>query len=251
MAAEAARQQKTRQQKRGSPMTRGVGRRQVPAMVGAVPGLAALGALGALLAGCSVNVPDPAAPKPSPSESTLSTPTITPGHDVEALAAKDLPLSAGGTLAPGDPVAVSSRLEEAPGWSVVHSGLQGETRYAKTDGCMVVVRVSVDQGPLVVPGDDAASTKELFRYLDPGIAVDKLTPASLRWGQDSGKPEHRVELLALESAPASGGTAALVLARLFSSPASSVYISVACPDSGTLAKARAEVQSQLAVVPPA
>lgn len=235
-------------------MTRGVGRRQFRALVGAVPGLGvvpAVAALGALLAGCTVNVPDPAAPKPSPSESTLSTPTITPGHDAEALAAKDLPLDAGGTLAPGDPVLVSSRLEEAPGWSVVHSGLQGETRYAKTDGCAVVVRVSLNQGPLVVPGDDAASTKELFRYVDPGIAVVKLTPASLRWGQDSGKPEHSVELLALESAPASGGVASVVLARLFSSPASSVYISVACPDSGTLAKARAEVQSRLAVVPPA
>ena len=159
-------------------MTRGVGRRQFRALVGAVPGLGvvpAVAALGALLAGCSVNVPDPAAPKPSPSESTLSTPTITPGHDAEALAAKDLPLDAGGPLAPGDPVVVSSLLEEAPGWSVVHSGLQGETRYAKTDGCAVVVRVSLNQGPLVVPGDDAASTKELFRYVDPGIAVDKLT----------------------------------------------------------------------------
>ncbi|MGO4589931.1 hypothetical protein AB4Z15_13530 [Paenarthrobacter sp. 2TAF44] len=243
-------------------MVRRVARSQAPAMAGAKPGwaaiavLGALAALGALLAGCSVNVPDPSAPKPSPSESTLSTPTITPGHDAEALAAKDLPLSAGGTLAPGDPVLVSSRLEEVQGWSVVHSGLQGETRYAKTDGCVVVVRVSVNQRPLVVPGDDAASTKELFRYLDPGIVVEKLRPASLRWGtslgwgQDSGEPERHVELLALESAPASGGTAALVLARLFSSPASSVYVSVACPDSGTLAKARAEVQSQLAVVPP-
>lgn len=238
-------------------MARGVGRRQVPGMVAPLPGFAAVAGLGAaaasavLLAGCSVNVPDPAAPKPSPSASTLSTPTITPGHDAEALAAKDLPLAAGETLAPGDPVLVSSQLEEAPGWSVVHSGLQGETRFAKTDGCVVVVRVSVNQGPLVVPGDDAASTKELFRYLDPGADVDKLTPASLRWGQDSGKPEHRVEFLALESAPSSGGTAALVLARLFSSPASSIYISIACPDSGTLAKARAEVQSGLAVVPPA
>lgn len=237
-------------------MVRRVARSQAPAMAGARPGWAAIAVLGvpavlgALLGGCSVNVPDPAAPKPSPSESTLSTPTITPGHDAEALAAKDLPLSAGGTLAPGDPVLVSSRLEEVQGWSVVHSGLQGETRYAKTDGCVVVVRVSVNQRPLVVPGDDAASTKELFRYLDPGIAVEKLKPSSLRWGQDSGKPERHVELLALESAPASGGTAALVLARLFSSPASSVYVSVACPDSGTLAKARAEVQSRLAVVPP-
>ncbi|BCW46199.1 hypothetical protein [Arthrobacter sp. StoSoilB5] len=233
-------------------MARSVGPlKAAPAMVGTVGAVSAAAALSVVLAACSVNVPDPAAPKPSPSESTLSTPTITPGHDAEAVAAKDLPLGAGGTLAPGDPVTVSSRLEEVPGWSVVHSGMQGETRYLKTDGCAVVVRVSVNQGPLVVPGDDAGSTRELFRYLDPGIAVDKLKPTSLRWGQDSAKPAHRVEVLALESAKPSGGTAALVLARLFSNPASSVYVSLACPDSGTLANARADVESQVALVPPA
>lgn len=213
-------------------------------------GLAVMGTVGAVLAACSVNVPDPAAPKPSPSESVVATPTIKPGHDAAAVAAKDLPLSAGGTLAPGEPVTVSSRLEEMPGWSVVHTALQGEVRYKKTDGCTLAARVSVNQGPLVVAGDDAASTKELFRYLDSGIALESLTTASLHWGQDSNKPQRSVELLQLESSAASGGKAAVVLARLFSAPASSVYISVACPDDGALAKARAEVQAQLVVVPP-
>lgn len=211
----------------------------------------ALGTVGMLLAACSVNVPDPTAPKPSPSESTLATPTITPGHDAAAVAAKDLPLGAGGALAPGEPVTVSSRLEEVPGWSVAHSGLQGETRYQKVDGCVAVARVSVNQGPLVVPGDDAASTKELFKYLDPGIVPERLKPASLAWGGDSDKPRHKVEFLALESAAASGGKAALVLARLFSSPASSVFLSLACPDDGALTKARADVEAQVVVVPPA
>ncbi|MFJ6454698.1 hypothetical protein [Paenarthrobacter sp. NPDC091669] len=215
-----------------------------------VAGIAALAAVGAVMAGCTVNVPDPAAPKPSPSESTLATPSITPGHDAAAVAAKDLPLAAGKTLAPGDPVTVSTRLEEVPGWTVVHSGLQGEVRYRKNDGCTLAARVSVNQGPLTVAEDDAASTKELFRYLDPGLAVDNLKPVSLRWGQDSDKPQHNVEFLALESSAASGGNAAVVMARLFSVPASSVYISVACPDDGSLDKARAEAAAQLVVVPP-
>ncbi|MET3368900.1 hypothetical protein [Arthrobacter sp. M2012083] len=213
-------------------------------------GLVAAGAAGVMLAGCTVNVPDPAAPKPSPSVSTLATPTITPGHDAAAVAAKDLPLAAGETLAPGEPVTVSTRLEEVPGWSVVHSALQGETRYKKTDGCILAVRVSVNQGPLVVAGDDVASTKELFNYVNSGVAVDGLKPASLRWGEDSDKPQHNVEFLSLESSSASGGQSAVVLARLFSAPASSVYVSLACPDDKTLASARAEIMARLVVVPP-
>ncbi|MGR0159473.1 hypothetical protein [Paenarthrobacter nitroguajacolicus] len=214
-------------------------------------GLVATGSAGVLLAGCSVNVPDPAAPQPSPSVSTLATPTITPGHDAAAVAAKDLPLAAGGTLAPGEPVTISTRLEEVPGWSVVHSALQGETRYKKTDGCTFAVRVSVNQGPLVVAGDDVASTKELFKYLNSGVAVDSLKTASLRWGEGgSDKPQHSVEFLGLEPSAASGGQSSVVLARLFSAPASSVYISLACPDGNTLTQARAEAMAQLVVVPP-
>ncbi|MBP2265177.1 MULTISPECIES: hypothetical protein [Micrococcaceae] len=213
-------------------------------------GLVAAGAAGVLLAACSVNVPDPAAPKPSPSESTLATPTITPGHDAAAVAAKDLPLAAGGALAPGEPVTVSTRLEEVPGWSVVHSAMQGETRYRKTDGCTLAVRVSVNQGPLVVSGDDVSSTKELFKYLDAGNALDNLKSASLRWGQDSDKPQHSVEFLGVESSSATGGQSAVILARLFSVPASSVYVSLACPDDNALAQARAETVAHLVVVPP-
>ncbi|HKU34242.1 MAG TPA: hypothetical protein VJP90_01700 [Paenarthrobacter sp.] len=215
--------------------------------------LLALGAAGSaclLMAGCSVNVPDPAAPKPSSAESTLSTPTITPGHDAAAVAAKDLPLGAGGTLVPGEPVTYASRLEEVPGWSVVHSGMQGENRYAKSDGCLAVARVSVNQGPLVVPGDDVASTKALFQYLDAGVDTEKLKAATLRWGQDSGKPQRSVELLALESGSTAGGKQALVMARLFSGPESSVYVSIACPSTSALANAKADVQAQVAVVPP-
>jgi hypothetical protein len=212
-------------------------------------GLVAGGAVGVLLAGCSVNVPDPAAPQPSPSVSTLATPTITPGHDAAAVAAKDLPLAAGGTLAPGEPVTVSTRLEEVPGWSVVHTALQGENRYKKTDGCTFVVRVSVNQGPLVVAGDDAASTKELFAYLNAG-ALEGLKPVPLRWGEGADKPQHSVEFLGLESSAASGGKPALVLARLFSAPASSVFVSLSCPNDAALNAARAEALAQLIVVPP-
>ncbi|WP_347107902.1 hypothetical protein AAHB33_13315 [Paenarthrobacter sp. S56] len=70
-------------------------------------------------------MPDPSAPQPAASASTLATPSITPGHDAAAVAAKDLPLAAGGSLVAGDPVTIASRLEEAPGWTVVRSAMQG------------------------------------------------------------------------------------------------------------------------------
>lgn len=205
----------------------------------------------AVLGACSVNVPDPTAPKPSPVESMLSTPTITPGHDAAAVAAKDLPLSAGASLVPGDPVTIASKLQEAPGWSLVHAAMQGEDRYRKSDGCVVVTRVSVNQGPLVEAGNDEASTKAMFQYLNPAIDAGRLKPVSLRWGQDSDKPLRQVELLALESSAAGGGTSALVLGRLFSGPAASVYVSITCPDDAALAKARADVESGVVLVPPA
>jgi hypothetical protein len=204
-----------------------------------------------VLAACSVNVPDPAAEKPSPVESTVAAPTITPGHDADAVAAKDLPLSAGSSLVPGDPVSTASKLQEAPGWSLVHAAMQGEDRYKKSDGCVAVTRVAVNQGPLVEPGNDEASTKAMFQYMDPGVDAGRLKPVNLRWGQDADKPPRKVELLALESSAASGGTSALVLGRLFSGPASSVFVSVNCLDDAALAKARADVESSVALVPPA
>lgn len=216
--------------------------------------LVALGVSGSfalVLAGCSVNVPDPSAPAPSASVSTLATPTVTPGHDAAAVAAKDLPLAAGGSLTAGDPVTIASRLEEVPGWTVVRSAMQGEDQYRNSNGCVALFRLSVNQGPLVVPGDDLASTKALFGYLDAGMDTSRLKPATLRWGQDTDKPQRRVELLALQSSAGGGGKATLVLARLFSGPASSVYVSIACPDDAGLATARAEVEAHLAVVPPA
>ena len=73
-------------------------------------------------AGCSVGVPDPAAPRDIQTTPPLATPTITPGHDAAAVAAKDLPFTAGDSLAAGIAVGLSDGLREAPG---VEAG-QGE-----------------------------------------------------------------------------------------------------------------------------
>jgi hypothetical protein len=229
----------------GRPSGRNIGvnvKAQAVLMAGALLGAA-------VLAGCSVGVPDPAAPKVVPTATALATPTITPGHDAAAVAAKDMPFSAGATLASGVPVGISDGLKDAPGWTPVKQNVAGESQYLKGDGCLVAAKVRSNQSPLVL-GDDRESTVGLFTYLDPTILPAYLKTATLRWGGQPEKPGPNVEVLMLEKPGQSGATSTAVLARVFGTAASSVYVSVSCPDAATLAAAQAEVAARLVVVPP-
>jgi hypothetical protein len=199
--------------------------------------------------GCSVGVPDPAAPEPVESAPVLATPTITPGHDAEAVAAQDLPFTSGGILARGVPVGISDGLKDAPGWKMVKDDVAGESQYLKADGCLVAAKVRTNQSVLA-RADDRESTLALFQYLDPTILPDSLKAATLRWGGDESSPGRTVEVLVLEQAPGTGGRASAVLARLFGTAESSVYVSVSCPDAASLAAARADVGKFLPVLPP-
>ena len=202
-----------------------------------------------LLSGCSVEVRDPAAPDVVESTPVLATPTITPGHDADAVAGQDLPFAAGGTLARDVPVGISDGLKDAPGWKQVKDNVAGESQYAKADGCLVAAKVRSNQGALA-RGADRESTAALFEYLDPTLLPGSLKADTLRWGDDRDAPVRRVEVLALEQAAPRGGKAAVVLARLFATAGSSVYVSVSCPDAASLAAARADVASFLPVLPP-
>lgn len=220
----------------------GAGRRAVPFLA------AALAAL--LTGGCSVDVRDPAAPEPVAGTPALATPTITPGHDAEAVAGQDLPFAAGGTLAPGVPVGISDGLKEAPGWKAESLNVAGESRYTKADGCLVAAKARTNQDALA-GADDRESTTALFQYLDPSILPGYLKTETLQWGAPREGPGHTVEVLALEQAAQPDGRATAVLARLFGTAGSSVYISISCPDAAALAAARADVVRFLPVLPPA
>jgi hypothetical protein len=213
-----------------------------------VPLLAAL--LGAALAGgCSMGVPDPAAPEPVADAPVLATPTITPGHDAEAVAARDLPFAAGGILARGVPVGISDGLKDAPGWKAVRESVAGGSQYLKADGCVVSAKARSNQAVLA-RGDDLESTVALFQYLDPTIQPGYLKTATLRWAGDGSSPGRTVEVLVLEKSAGAGGRATAVLARLFGTAESSVYVSLSCPDATALAAARADVVRFLPVLPP-
>lgn len=210
--------------------------------------LAVAGLAAALMAGCSVDVPDPsvtAAPANSP---VLSTPTITPGHDAAAVAGSDMPFAAGGTLASGVPVGIADDLKDVPGWKLEKDNVAGASQYAKADGCIVAARVSTGQAPLV-RGDDRESTVALFQYLDATIQPSYLKTETLQWGGTPENPGKNVEVLALEQA-APGGRSTTVLARLFGTAGSSTYVSVSCPDAATLAAARQDVVRHLRLLPP-
>jgi len=205
--------------------------------------------VGTLLAGCSVDVRDPSVPEPVQSPSALATPTITPGHDAEAVAAQDLPFSAGAILARGVPVGLADALKEAPGWKQVKDNVAGESQYLKADGCLVAAKVRGNQSALA-KGDDRESTVALFKYLDPTILPEYLKTEKLRWGGDPDAPARTVEVLALEPAVPQGGRATAILARLFATAGSSVYVSVSCPDTASLGSARGDVVKFLPVLPP-
>ncbi|UKA65498.1 hypothetical protein LFT44_13350 [Arthrobacter sp. FW306-05-C] len=207
---------------------------------------ACLGAV--LLGGCSVGVPDPSVPAATPNTPVLATPTITPGHDAAAVAARDLPFSAGGTLAPGVPVGISDELKGAPGWKLEKENVAGASQYAKTDGCVVAARVSTGQAPLA-QGGDRESTVALFQYLDGTIQPSYLKTETLQWGGAPDAPGRNVEVLALEQ-PAPGGRSTVVLARVFGTAGSSAYITVSCPNPAALASARNEVRRYLPLLPP-
>ncbi|GAA1782621.1 hypothetical protein GCM10009712_32420 [Pseudarthrobacter sulfonivorans] len=216
----------------------------------AAAGLVAGALLGMMaLAGCSVGVPDPEAPKIPQPATALATPTITPGHDAAAVAAKDMPFSAGASLAEGVSVGISDGLKSAPGWTPVKENVAGENQYVKSDGCLVAAKVRANQSPLVL-ADDRESTVGLFTYLDPTILPAYLKTATLRWGGEPDKPGPQVEVLVLEEPGQAGARSTAVMARVFGTAASSVYVSVSCPDAATLAAARAEVAARLVVVPP-
>jgi hypothetical protein len=204
--------------------------------------------LGAALAGALGAVRDPAPPDVVESTPVLATPTITPGHDAEAVAGQDLPFAAGGTLAPGVPVGISDGLKDASGWKQVKDNVAGESQYTKSDGCLVAAKVRSNQGALA-RGDDRESTVSLFEYLDPTLLPGSLKADTLRWGANPEGPVRRVEVLALEAAPPDGRATA-ILARLFGTAGSSVYVSVSCPDAASLAAARADVAAFLPVLPP-
>ena len=208
-------------------------------------------AAAAALAGCSVGVPDPSAPKAAPATPTLATPTITPGHDAAAVAARDMPFAAGDTLAAGAPVRLSDGLRDVPRWTPGKENVAGTSEYVKEDGCVLSAKVRGNQAALAVSGDDRASTEALFQYLDASILPAYLKPETLRWGGEPGKPAPRVEVLVYTGGERAGARATAIYARLFSTSGSSVYLSASCPDAATLAAARTDAEAWIAVVPPA
>ncbi|WP_430266581.1 hypothetical protein [Pseudarthrobacter sp. J1763] len=196
-------------------------------------------------------VDDPKAPKPAPSTPTLATPTVIPGHDAAAVAAKDMTFAAGNTLAASVPISFGQGLEETPGWRITRNNVDSGTDYTSTAGCIVSAKTRTKQRSLSVAGDDNAATAGMFAYLDSSVLPEYLKTAQLRWGGDDEKPGKKLDVLALETKAAPPVRASVVYARVFSQAESTLLLSISCPTDAALAAAKGTVIKRMVVQPPA
>lgn len=104
---------------------------------------------------------------------------------------------------------------------------------------------TVVQAPLVVDGDDRASTEALFAFLDPSILAEYLVTTSWPWGGHPGEAPAGIEFLTYLQPATGSAPASAVSLRLFSRPRTGLAITVSCPSGDQLAAAVADVRSRL------
>ncbi len=221
--------------------------------------LAALALVG--LAGCTIRVNQPedtssrsASPTPS-----YAAPTILPGHDAAAVAAKDMTWAAGNTLSIGVPVGwndhvpeVTSTGNETPPaeWKAARLNQGGWTEYQNVNSCTESHWFTVNQQPLMTAEDDLASTRALFHFLMPSVLPEVLKETTMRWGQDLSKPTPSVQFLSWRQNAAAGHPAILYNARMFNHAGTGLVFTLSCPTDALLDATYAALLNKLSVAPP-
>ncbi|WP_394938953.1 hypothetical protein [Psychromicrobium sp. YIM B11713] len=217
--------------------------------------------LSAAVSGCSftLKVPqDTSTISPSPTPS-YAAPTVTPGHNADAVAAKDMTWAAGNTLSAGVPVGWGDQLLQAdvvngktppPSWKLLRSNQAGWTQYQHGNGCQLSYWQTINQQGLMVTNDDRASTLALFKYLVPSILPETLKVTTMRWARQLDKPSPKIELLSLRTPAQGKSPAKLYSARMFNRAGSGIAFSLSCPNDALLDATFNSVQSGLAVLPP-
>lgn len=230
------------------------------AKLGAVAGLLGIGLMMSLTA-CTFTVQSPqdtstisASPKP-----TFAAPTITAGHNADAVAAKDMSWAAGNTLSVGVPVSWGDQLTQVdvvgnktppPSWKPVKSNQTGWTEYQHANGCLLSYWQTANQQGLMVPNDDKASTVALFRYLIPSILPETLKGSTMRWAKQLDKPSPKIDFLSLRTPAKDKLPARLYSARMFNKAGTGLVFSLSCATDALLNSTFSASQSKLAVAPP-
>ncbi|SDH36748.1 hypothetical protein SAMN04488693_10156 [Arthrobacter subterraneus] len=223
---------------------------------------ALLGSLAVLVTGCRIEVPVPpgaggqdptvtvpAAPLPSSPVADPAGPGLPPLPRSE-IVGNDMTFDRGGYIEPAEKVAFSETLSRAPGWTPAGLLVQGESVYVSDAGCTVSLSHTPRQGPLLVSGDDRASTEALFRYLDPSILPEYLEGSTWLWGESPGNATASVEFLAYRQEAAAETPASVVSLRLFHTTGTALAFIVSCPRDELLTAALSDLRNHVSVVPP-
>ncbi|WP_299166015.1 hypothetical protein [uncultured Arthrobacter sp.] len=215
-----------------------------------------------LLAGCRIEVPvtpggnadtpaAPTAPAPAPTSSkTAEDASELPPLPRAEIVGNDMTLDRGAYIDEADTVAFSEAISRAPGWTPTRLLVNGESVYVSDAGCTTSLRSTPAQGPLLVDGDDRASTEALFRYLDPSILPEYLETTGWLWGASPGESAASIEFLTYTQQAAGDAPASAVSLRLFHATGTALVFSVSCPSDEDLAAAVTDLRSRVSVVPP-
>lgn len=221
---------------------------------------AILVALAPLLAGCRIEVPvspganalhdqPTTAPAPEtrkPAEGASGLPPL-PRADIVG---NDMTFERGGYIEEAAMVAFSDGLSRAPGWSQTKTLVNGESVYVSEAGCTASLRYTPEQGPLLVDGDDRASTEALFRFMDSSILPEYLVTTSWLWGSSPEESTASIEFLTYLQEASGDTPASAVSLRLFEATGTALAFIVSCPSDEELTAAVADVRSRISVIPP-
>lgn len=224
--------------------------------------LASVSLTAASLTSCTISVPisEPSASTAATSTPSYAAPTIQAGHNAAAVAAKNMSFPAGDTLSPNVPVTISDVLAQGDGsysatppppeWTLLANNVAGRTSYSNKAGCKVTYWTTTNQGPLIVPRDDRASTVKLFSYLLPSVLPDALRDATWGWVAEPGKKGPTISMLRYSAKAANGAPASTVWARMLGTSDTGLVISISCPTDALLKATTPRVMAKLVVVPP-
>ncbi|GAB3545437.1 hypothetical protein GCM10027404_03950 [Arthrobacter tumbae] len=224
-----------------------------------LPACAILLVLAPLLAGCRIEVPvSPDAPAsdsmmttaPEPSGDASGGLSELPPLPRADIVGNDMTFDRGSYIEEADTVAFSDGLSRAPGWSQEKVLVNGESVYVSDAGCTASLRSTPPQGPLVVSGNDRASTEALFRFLDPSILPEYLVTTDWLWGASPAESTASIEFLTYVQDAAGDHPASAISLRLFEATGTGLAFIISCPSDEQLTAASVEVRSSISVVPP-
>lgn len=212
--------------------------------------------------GCRIEVPvnpgagvaeDPSAsvqPRATPTAGATAGSAELPPLPRAAIVGNDMTFERGGYIEKADMVTFSETMSRAPGWAQNKLLVNGESVYASEAGCTASLSRTGVQNPLLVAGDDRASTEALFRFVDPSILPEYLDTTGWSWGSSPEESTASIDFLTYRRKAIGDAPASVISLRLFHQTGTALAFIISCPSDKALTAAVADVQGHVSVVPP-